>query len=338
MTANAFLSITGIMCFIAVFLNIWLSYSIIVAILDAIACVIAVVTLIDLHRTHTIERANIVGTGNLFFLLTAFVYVSQANEFSLIWTIFFPIFTIPLIGHRKGLIISTIYYCILFLMAYYGIGSWDNGNWSQNSFIRFFLSSTVLTYLVYSYEAAFYHSDLELQRVHEKEVKYIEELHRLSVTDPLTGLYNRRRMNEVMVEYINNAKRYQDSFSLILFDIDDFKHINDHYGHNTGDQVLIKIAEITKDTLRKTDYVGRWGGEEFLILLPKSVNEDAAQIAEKLRREIQNIIFPEAFNVTCSFGLAEYNDQLELDAIVNKADKALYHAKNSGKNCVCSDI
>jgi diguanylate cyclase (GGDEF)-like protein len=338
MTANAFLSITGIMCFLAIFLNIWLSYSIIVAILDAIAFVISVVTLIDLHRTHSIKRANIVGTGNLFFLLIAFVYVSRANEFSLIWTIFFPIFTIPMMGHKKGLVLVTIYYFILFFMAYHGIGSWDHGYWSQKAFIRFFLTSTVLTYLVYSYEAAFYHSDLELQRIHEKEVKYIEELHRLSVTDPLTRLYNRRRMNEVMDEYINNAKRYQDPFSLILFDIDNFKNINDHYGHNTGDRVLIKIAEITKDLLRKTDYIGRWGGEEFLILLPKSVKEDAAQIAEKLRGEIQNIIFPEEFNVTCSFGIAEYDNQLDLDDIVNNADKALYHAKNSGKNCVFSDI
>jgi len=122
----------------------------VVALLDAIAFVITIITLIDLHKNQAIQRANIVGVGNLFFLLTMFAYVSQANEFSLIWTIFFPIFTIPLLGHKKGLIVSTIYYFILFTFAYHGIGIWDDGSWSQKSFIRFFLSSTVLTYLVYS--------------------------------------------------------------------------------------------------------------------------------------------------------------------------------------------
>jgi diguanylate cyclase (GGDEF)-like protein len=238
-------------------------------------------------------------------------------------------------GHKKGLLLSTIFYFILFWMAYYGIGVWDNGDWRQKAFIRLFLASTVLTYLVYTYEATLHHSDLELQRVHDKEAKYLEELHHLSVSDPLTGLYNRRRINELLEEYTNNAKRYQDTFSLILFDIDDFKHINDQYGHNTGDQVLIRVAEVAKNILRKTDYIGRWGGEEFLILLPKTGKENAAEIAEKLRMEIQAIVFPDGFSVTCSFGVSEYSELLEIDSVVNNADKAMYHAKNNGKTRVC---
>jgi len=335
MTANAFLFITAGICLLAAFLNIFVMGSITIAILDAIAFIISLFAMIDLHRNHVIKRAVIVGSGNLFFLLIAFAYLNQGNEFGLIWTIFFPIFVLPLIGDKKGLVLSTVFYIILFSMAYHGIGVWDNGEWSQKAFIRLFLASTVLTYLVYAYVATLAHTDLELQRIHDKEARYIEELHRLSVTDSLTGLYNRRRINEVLEEYVNNANRYKDIFSLILFDVDDFKHINDRYGHNTGDQVLTHIAETAKNILRKTDYIGRWGGEEFLILLPKTEKKDAVEIAEKLRIEIQTILFPETFSVTCSFGVAEYFEHLEIDSIVNNADKAMYHAKNSGKNRVC---
>ncbi len=334
-TANGFLFITASICLLAIFLNILVTGSMTIAILDAIAFTISVFTLIDLHRHHVIKRAVIVGSVNLFFLLIAFAYINQGNEFGFIWTIFFPIFVIPLMGHKKGLLLSTIFYFILFSIAYHGIGVWDNGDWSQKAFIRLFLASTVLTYLVYTYEATLHHTDLELQRVHDKEAKYLEELHRLSVSDPLTGLYNRRRINELLEEYTNKAKRYQDIFSLILFDIDDFKYINDRYGHNIGDQVLIRIAETAKNILRKTDYIGRWGGEEFLILLPKTGEEDTAEIAEKLRIGIQAIVFPETFSVTCSFGVSEYSERLEIDSLVNNADKAMYHAKNSGKNRVC---
>lgn len=336
-TTNAFLLITASMCLLAIFLNLWVTHTIFLAILNAIAFSISVVALVDLHVNKVVKRAVMVGTGNLFFLLIVFAYVNQGNEFGLIWTIFFPIFVIPLIGHKKGLLLSSIFYFVLFSMAYHGIGVWDNGEWSQKAFIRLFLTSTVLTYLVYAYQAALSHTDLELQLIHDREAKYIEELHRLSVTDTLTGIYNRRRINEVLEENANNAKRYQDAFSLILFDIDDFKHINDHYGHNTGDQVLINIVNTVKKSLRKTDYFGRWGGEEFLIILPKTTKEDAAGIAEKLRVEIQVIMFPETFNITCSFGIAEYNEKLDIDSLINNADKALYYAKNSGKNRVCME-
>jgi diguanylate cyclase (GGDEF)-like protein len=337
MTVNAFSLITASMCLLAVFLNLWLTHAIVLAILNAIAFVIAVFTLLDLHFNQIIKRAVIVGTGNLFFLLIAFAYLNQGNEFGLIWTIFFPIFVIPLIGHKKGLVLSTLFYLVLFSMAYHGIGVWDNGEWSQKAFIRLFLASTVLTYLVYAYQATLSHADLELQCIHDKEAVYLEELHRLSITDTLTGLSNRRRINEVLEEHANNAKRYHDPFSLILFDIDDFKHINDHYGHNTGDQVLLCIAESAKNALRKTDYIGRWGGEEFLVLLAKTEKEDATGIAEKLRIDIQTIVFPESFTVTCSFGVAEYCEDLEIESIINNADNALYRAKNSGKNRVCSE-
>ena len=112
------------------------------------------------------------------------------------------------------------------------------------------------------------------------------------------------------------------------------KKSNDHYGHNVGDNVLKAIADVVKNTVRKTDYVCRWGGEEFLVLLPKIKQEDACITAEKLRIEIQNIIYPEEFYVTCSFGVAQYREGLVVNDLINNADQALYRVKENGKNFV----
>jgi len=335
MIANALLFITSTICLLGAYLNFVVFNSPKLAVLDVIAVLISFFVIVDLRRNHVLDRAIITGSGNLFFLFIGFAYTNQSADFSLIWTIFFPIFVITLMGHKKGLLVTGFFYLILLSMAYQGIGIWDNGEWNFRGFLRLVTASAVLVYIVYVYEAILYHSSIELQQTRDKEAKYIENLHLLSVTDPLTGLYTRRRMNEALQEHVDNFKRYQDPFSLILFDIDDFKHINDHFGHNIGDQVLVIIAESTKNTLRKTDYIGRWGGEEFLILLPKTLKEEAASIAEKLRQEMEAAIYPQTSSVTCSFGVAQYSELLDISGIINQADNALYKAKNSGKNCVC---
>ena len=315
-TAHGFLIITAAMCFVAIFLNLWLTRTPLVALLDAIAFGISVVALIDLHRHRGIKRSVIVGVGNLFILLITFVILSQSNEFGLIWTIFFPIFTIPLIGHRKGLALSTVFYLILFGMANQGIGVWDYGTWNFKSFLRLFLASTVLSYLIYVYERALEHTNRELDKIRAQEAKNREELQRISITDPLTKLYNRRRIMEVLEENTYHTQRNGDLFSVILFDIDDFKHVNDRYGHNVGDQVLVAVAERTQDSVRKTDIVGRWGGEEFLVILQKTSVTHAIDTAEKIRGAIQTILFDEGFQVTCSFGVAEYYETMTINEVV----------------------
>jgi diguanylate cyclase (GGDEF)-like protein len=305
------------------------------AILDAIAFIVSVAAIIDLQKNHVLQRAILIGTLNLFFLFIAFAYTNESTDFGLIWTIFFPIFAIKLMGHKKGMLLSGLFYLILLSIAYYEIGIWNNGEWNIRAFLRLSLASAVLTFIIYAYELILQHADAELLKIHEKEAVYLNELHKLSVTDTLTGLYNRRRMNEVLQEHVANAARYQDFFALILFDIDNFKHINDDFGHNVGDKVLVILTSATKNLLRKTDYFCRWGGEEFLILLPKTGIEEAAEIAEKLRQEIESTTYPHHDKVTCSFGVAQYSETPEIENIINQADNALYQAKTTGKNRVC---
>ncbi len=168
-------------------------------------------------------------------------------------------------------------------------------------------------------------------RIDITDKKKIEEL---SVTDRLTQLYNRLNLDEILENNISLAKRYNKTFSIIILDIDKFKHVNDKYGHITGDKVLQHFSGILKDNIRITDSIGRWGGEEFLILCPESDTSDASALAEKLRNIIEEYNFPIVGKKTASFGVTSYIKGDSEKSIVNRADKALYKAKENGRNQV----
>ena len=161
--------------------------------------------------------------------------------------------------------------------------------------------------------------------------KRIEEL---SITDRLTGLYNRLKLDELLSLYVNIAHRHKTPFSTIMLDIDKFKSVNDTYGHQVGDTLLQEIATILKTNLRLEDSVGRWGGEEFLILLPNTTQEGAAVLAEKLRTAIEHTAFSTVGKRTASFGVASYVEADDAKTIVGRADEALYRAKEKGRNRV----
>lgn len=331
---NSFLLI-GVLAFSTfAYTNLVIFHSYFIGVLDAIAAVISIGALADLRINKNLKRTIYIGTANFFFFFLTFSYTNQNSDFGLIWTIFFPIFVITLMGHKKGLIFTTFFYLILFSMAFYYIGLWDEGRWNLRSFLRFSIASIVLTYVVYVYEMAIAKANDTLAEVRRKETVYLLELERLSSTDPLTGLYNRRQMDEILENNFEEAKRYSTPFTLIMFDIDNFKLINDTYGHNIGDEVLTTIAHISQASLRKTDHLARWGGEEFLLLVPHAPNVDTLLIAEKIRERIQEATFPLDITVTCSFGVTLCNPSLDIYTLINQADTALYTAKGEGKNRV----
>jgi len=158
-----------------------------------------------------------------------------------------------------------------------------------------------------------------------------------AVTDSLTGLYNRLWLDKRIDECLENYRRYHTQLSVIMIDVDNFKQINDQYGHNVGDDVLRYIAELIRHESRVTDNCIRWGGEEFLIVLPSTELSGAQKKAEALRRNIEKSILPIVGRVTCSFGVTEVvSGDINKMTLMNKADQALYQAKNEGKNCVCA--
>ena len=160
------------------------------------------------------------------------------------------------------------------------------------------------------------------------------ELHTLASTDALTGVWNRRHFEQAADTALAQAGRYAVPLSLILFDIDYFKAINDRYGHQTGDLVLIEVARRVGGSLRAGDVLARWGGEEFMVLTPHCGEREAVELAEKLRGLLAGDDFPGAGRVTASFGVTEWASAETLDAWTKRVDEALYQAKEAGRNRV----
>jgi diguanylate cyclase (GGDEF)-like protein len=161
----------------------------------------------------------------------------------------------------------------------------------------------------------------------------------LSITDPLSGLYNRRYIFQYLNKLIAGTSSQKGHLSILVLDIDDFKIINDTYGHPVGDQVIEVVAELAKNTLRSEDVIGRIGGEEFLCILPRTTSETAEQIALRMKEKISTYVFnteqENAFSVTVSVGVSYLSQNVDNSkSLYALADKALYQAKSSGKNCV----
>ena len=162
-----------------------------------------------------------------------------------------------------------------------------------------------------------------------------EKFEELASTDPLTKVLNRRKFDEMAQFEFDKAKRYKRPLSFIIIDIDDFKKINDKYGHQVGDKVLIAVADEIKKNIRKTDIFARFGGEEFVILAPETDIAGAKRLAEKLRKIIENMSVEPVKQITASFGATEVKESdKSIDDLYRRADKALYDAKDSGKNIV----
>lgn len=176
------------------------------------------------------------------------------------------------------------------------------------------------------------HQQMELKN--ELLLEKSRELERLSITDRLTRIYNRIKLDEVFNQEIRRALRYHHPFAVIMLDVDDFKQVNDNFGHPVGDQVLVDIAGLLLSGIRTTDTVGRWGGEEFFIICPQTSSEGAIKLAEALRERVAWHSFADIGHLTASFGIAVYREGEREHDMVKRADAALYRAKAAGKNRV----
>ncbi|GEM_PF-2990693 len=162
----------------------------------------------------------------------------------------------------------------------------------------------------------------------------LEKVRLLSVTDELTRIYNRKKFNEVFNDEIGKCKRYRKPLSLIMFDVDHFKKINDSCGHEAGDIVLSGVVSTIKPMVRETDLFARWGGEEFMILTPDTGKRGATEFAERIRKRISGTNFEKIGYLTCSFGVSSYEENESGDDLLRRVDGALYEAKQSGRNRV----
>src|SRR5690606_25292494 len=155
-----------------------------------------------------------------------------------------------------------------------------------------------------------------------------------SKTDHLTGVFNRQGLEDALQVALNERRENQNPLSLIMFDLDHFKLINDNHGHLVGDEVLTQVADLVQKHVRKNDVFARWGGEEFVLVCKDSTAKEAEFLAEKLRELISLHEFPHGLKVTASFGVADIKPEQTLDTLFRNADLALYRAKNGGRNRV----
>ena len=204
-------------------------------------------------------------------------------------------------------------------------------------FIAFFsfLSIFLFLYLLFGIR-----KNQEEKEFMEKKYKYLEEdIRKMAFEDKLTGAASRLKFEESLKDLIHIASRFEEQkFCLVIMDIDNFKSVNDTYGHDYGDVVLSKVAEAVKGHVRESDTFARWGGEEFVILLPLIDIKSALSFTDRIREYISKIDFEKIEKVTCSFGLVEYKAGDDPKSILKRADENLYAAKKSGKNKVVCQL
>ncbi|HHT9111543.1 MAG TPA: GGDEF domain-containing protein, partial [Candidatus Brocadiaceae bacterium] len=190
-----------------------------------------------------------------------------------------------------------------------------------------------------SIENARLYTDLE-QKVAERTAQLklaLEELEKLATTDKLTGAHNRRKFDEILSLEMSRARRIDQPLSMIIFDVDHFKRINDTFGHQAGDDVLKMLVGTVREKLRILDVLARWGGEEFIVLTTSTDLEGAIILAERVRAVVEEQCFSFTEHITISLGVAEYKQDDTADSFMQRADSALYRAKRNGRNKVESE-
>ena len=181
--------------------------------------------------------------------------------------------------------------------------------------------------------------DISVRKAVEEKIRVLNsELEQLAMTDFLTGLFNRRFFIQRSTDEVKRAKRNAEPLALLMLDFDEFKKVNDTFGHETGDLALQQVASVMSTSLREIDILGRMGGEEFAVLLPNTSLEEALLLAERVRQSIENISFEKSkglLKITASIGVAAFTDEMsDIDDLIRNADNALYQAKANGRNCV----
>ncbi|WP_191486075.1 sensor domain-containing diguanylate cyclase [Pseudomonas sp. FEN] len=185
-----------------------------------------------------------------------------------------------------------------------------------------------------SFEAIVAERTAELSRVNRQLQAQLEENRRLAESDSLTGVANRYRLEKILSGECQRAGRFRQALSLIAMDIDDFKRINDQHGHQGGDAVLVEVAQTLQDCLRDSDLLARWGGDEFMIVLPDSPMVVAMHLAQKMRESLRQCRPLGLSSLTVSFGVVERCADEPMEGLMGRADQALYRAKGAGKNVI----
>lgn len=282
---------------------------------------------------RVLELAYVV-IGGTYLLVTLYVSSSEAfhtdqQGFELLARLgywFPPYFMLVFLvfGTRAGVIVSS---GILLLAVFPGLGHFRNpsGHMPEELLLlaQMYISMALVILLLGV-----------LSAIARMQARHALAMESAANTDALTGLSNRRHLEMLIDEEIARAERYGHGLSLILFDLDHFKRVNDEHGHAVGDRVLRGIHDLFRVHIRQVDTLGRWGGEEFVVLTPEMAKGQALALAERLRGVIERHTFEGVGRLTASFGVGEYSEGDSVLSLTRRADEALYSAKQGGRNLV----
>lgn len=251
-----------------------------------------------------------------FTILFLIFYAKGAMDtYSLL--LIYPLVAYSLHGIKTGTILHVGFSSLTVITLIYGLSNWQ---FLEPTATIFNVSATLIIggSIIYYFESS--------------KTEALDKLYLVSMIDPLTGLWNRKMFNEIISIEHSKSKRYKIPLSLIISDLDYFKNINDTYGHHIGDLVLKEYAQIISQRMRESDILFRWGGEEFVIILPNTFLADAEKVASSLVDSVRNHEFKEIGKITISVGVGEFNSDSSFGDNFKQIDDALYQAKSSGRD------
>lgn len=337
---NAMFFITITINIIFMFINLFIAHTYLIFFINLFIVSFLGYALYILREKEQYDIASYIGNAILFISFLSIVILKQSESYSMIWTVFFAPFSILTLGARKGLMLSIVFMTIVIAVSYTGIDTWDNGRWDLQTFFRMSVALSVMLYVIYAIQNNNEKANIKIEKLRQKEKLQLKLLEKLSITDTLTSLYNRRFFEKIFPRQIQRAESNREFLTFFTLDLDYFKQYNDSYGHQQGDWALVQVSEVLKEVFsRSDDYIFRMGGEEFAGIF---LDDDEAhihtlinQISEKLeKRQIEHKGNPIEGRLTASVGVYIKSPDVELghQEIYRLADEALYHAKSKGRN------
>jgi diguanylate cyclase (GGDEF)-like protein len=286
---------------------------------------------INLTRFSRVDSSASIILYSLYLLIFYLVYSGGVESTGPLWIFLVAPVSLFLKGLKQGLISIAVFLLVVCTILFY-----PSDVLLQADYTHIFKTRLIYSFLTITFLSACY----EFSR--QQSYQYVKDLSRkyeeLSKFDPLTGVSNRRSATSKLEREQRRVLQKEAPLSIILCDVDHFKAVNDEFGHEAGDQVLVELATLLSSSLRKQDLVARWGGEEFLLILPGTDGKAARHIAEKIHRRLAESTMTLAgkdVNVTISMGYAEVGIDEDIKAAIAVADKYLYQAKSAGRNRTC---
>jgi len=317
------MSITGVMGFIALF-----NRNFILAASLFIASSIFFAGYYAYKKNNNVKLSSAIVLYSLYILMFYLIFTGGVENTGPLWVFIVAPVSVFIQGLKRGLIDIAIFVIMSITIMLIPIDIIAHAAFSTEFKLRLLYSFLTVTFLSALYEYS-------REQSYKQALALSDKYQKLANFDPLTQLSNRRDALFILKREQVRALRNKDPLSIILCDVDYFKKINDKYGHNAGDAVLIDLAKIFTKSMREQDCVARWGGEEFLFILPQTEAKSANIFAEKIQKILQNHIVNhenEKISVKVSMGIEQFKDNQTIDDAINNADKRLYQAKNAGRN------